>query len=104
MLQYQIYKMKINVINKHKVDNYCQDIEDTSNEINENLNKIEQLIEALMTTFDEKENKKICEYIKNKKLIDLKKRCVHILNLKAVLQNMNEAYMALDEDFSTKIL
>lgn len=89
--------MKTNIIDNDKVVKLCNDLKDASNEINEYLNKINQLIELLPFSFNNTNTKQLCENISSVNIVNLKKYCLKINYMAISLEKINLAYQAFDE-------
>ena len=94
--------MKNNIINSTRILELCKEIEDSSDEIFENIAKINQLLDLLPNSFTSADSKKICEFVKNEQLLNLKNYCNKIISMKKVLENINLAYVSVDEKFCQK--
>lgn len=92
--------MKINSINNNKILNLCNNLTDASNEINENLNKISQLLELLPINFNDLSTRKLCESIKNENIVNLKKYCLKIDYMSIALRKIGLSYLEFDEKFN----
>lgn len=95
--------MKINSIDSDKVLHLCSELMDASKEINDNLNKISQLIELLPITFNDLNTKKTCEIINNEHIVKLKSYCLKIDYMAISLQKINLSYKVLDEKFRQQL-
>lgn len=95
--------MKINSINNSKILQLCSNLNDASNEINEYLNKVGQLIELLPNAFNDVDTKRACELINNENIVKLKKYCLKINYMSISLQKINLSYQIIDEKFKQKL-
>ena len=95
--------MKINSTDNEKILKLCNDLTDASNEINEDLNKISQLIELLPITFNDLNTKKICEIMNNENIVKLKNYCLKISYMSIFLQKIDFSYRNLDEKFQQQL-
>lgn len=95
--------MKVNLINNERIVQLCRTLDDASNEINEYLNKISQLIELLPNTFNDTTTKRACELINNENIVKLKNYCLKVNYMSISLQKINLSYQIIDEKFNQQL-
>lgn len=90
--------MKNIIFNQTKIEELCQTLNNASDEIYRNLKQIDILLTTLPETFYDANTKKICEEIKDNKIVILKEYAGRLLNMQKFLIKMKEAYSYLDTE------
>ena len=96
------YFMCRNIIDNDKILKISQEIENESNGITEDINKIYRLIELLPQSFSTKDSIKICNILKDKNLLMIKKYNEKIFFMKVILEKINLAHASIESTFSSK--
>lgn len=91
-----------NIIDSDKILQISQEIENESNGITEDINKIYRLIELLPQSFNTQDSIKICNMLKEKKLLMIKKYNEKICFMKIILEKVNLAHASVESEFSSK--
>lgn len=94
--------MRNNIVNISKIDSLCNSINDDIYNLNNNLNKIENLIEELSLSFNINRQNQQYSDINEKNIYILKKYIEKLNSFKIALKKVSIAYMNVENDFSSK--
>ena len=94
--------MTKNIIRDNDLKKIISEIEKEANSILDDINKVYELVNELPISFNTIDSIKICDVIKNNRIVILKKECMKILTMKVILEKISNAYNMVEIEFSTK--
>ncbi len=94
--------MNKNIINISKVDSLYKEIDDYIFNLQNDINKINELVEVLAANFIDEKQKKIYSEILDRNIVDILNDIEKMKNLNLVLKKIKNAYLSMENDFSAK--
>lgn len=91
-----------NTIDIDKLFKIGQEIENEANQIDEDLNKIFQLLSLLQSRFNTEDSTKICTTLRETNVVNMKKYNDKIYSMKIILNKISDSYSYVDTKFSSK--